>query len=236
MAGQVALVGGDEFRAGCEEMDRAVLRATGVARPEVLIVPTAAAFESPSKAASNGVAYFSSLGAEASALMVLGPGEAADEELVAPVDTADVVYLTGGNPVHLLETLRGSRLLEKLRQALERGAVLAGSSAGAMVLGSWMRFREWTESLAVVPGVAVLPHHERGEPSVVAGELERTAPSGAVVLGIDGMTCCFGSADGWQALGSGAVTLYSEGEWAQHRHGDPVPVSNPTRASDIRKE
>ena len=34
MSGTIALVGGDEFRVGCEEMDREVMRASGRHTPE----------------------------------------------------------------------------------------------------------------------------------------------------------------------------------------------------------
>ena len=224
MAGLIALVGGNEFRPGCEQMDRAILATAGAERPRVVILPTAAAHQGPSKAASNGVRYFSGLGAEASSLMVLGEEDAGDEALLAPLDTASVIYLTGGDPSHLLETLRGSLLLHGLRGALERGAVLAGSSAGAMVLGSWMRFGGWTPALGLLDGVAVLPHHERSEPDVVAKELEDATPPETAVIGIDSGTCCLDSADGWQVLGLGAVTVYSQGRWRQYRSGEAMPL------------
>ncbi len=226
MAGHIALVGGDEFRAGCEEMDRAVLEATGRDRPSVLVIPTAAAEQSPSKAAANGVGYFSGLGADASALMVLDATEAADAELLAPADSADVLYLTGGSPRHLLSVLEGSLLLRKLEDALARGATVAGSSAGAMVLGSWMRFRDWTEALGIVPG-AVLPHHERSDPFTVAKQLAAEMPSGVYVLGIDSMTCCSGGSDGWRVLGQGAVTLYINGAWHKFGSGEQVDILVP---------
>ena len=161
---KIALVGGDEFRPGCEAMDAAILEATGASRPRVSVVPTAAAAQNPAKAASNGVSYFSSLGADASAVMALGPDDAANPSLIAPLEQADLVYLAGGDPAHLLETLRGSLLLAALRDALARGAVVTGSSAGAMVLGSRMRYRGWVDALGVVDRVTVLPHHERANP------------------------------------------------------------------------
>ncbi len=227
MAGVIALVGGNEFRPGCEQMDRAVLAAVGVERPHVVILPTAAAHQSPSKAASNGVRHFSGLGAQASSLMVLGKEDAGDEALLAPLDTASVIYLTGGDPSHLLESLRGSLVLHRLRGALKRGAVLAGSSAGAMVLGSWMRFGRWTPALGILDGVAVLPHHERSEPDVVAKELEDTTPPETTVIGIDSESCCLGSADGWQVIGPGAVTVYSQGRWRRYGSGEAVPLPSP---------
>ena len=84
-------------------MDRELLGATGVDRPRVVILPTAAAHESPRQAASNGVSYFSGLGCDASALMVVDSAGANDEVLVSRIDGADLVYLTGGSPHHLLE-------------------------------------------------------------------------------------------------------------------------------------
>ncbi len=225
MTGLIALVGGDEFRPGCEEMDRAILDACGVNRPKLLVVPTAAASENPSKARDNGIAHFSRLGAEASGLMVLGPEHANDEALIAPIDTADVVYFTGGNPAHLLATMSGSKLLEKVKSALDRGAILAGSSAGAMVLGSWMAFGGWSDALGIVRGIAVLPHHERSDPAPLAAELTDSAPDGATVLGIDGMTCCLGSPDSsWRVLGKGAATVYNDDTWRRFTSGETISL------------
>ena len=135
--------------------------------PVVLIVPTAAAFENPARAADNGVRHFRALGADASPLMVLDHDDAMDAGIAAEVESADVVYLTGGNPAHLLDTLRDSLLLDAIRHRLENGGILAGSSAGAMVMGSWMRFRgEWTRTLGMAEGIATLPHHERADPGI----------------------------------------------------------------------
>ena len=69
--------------------------------------------------------------------MALDHDDASDAGIAAEVESADVVYLTGGNPAHLLETLRDSLLLDSIQTMLERGGTLAGSSAGAMVMGSW---------------------------------------------------------------------------------------------------
>ena len=224
MNGKVALVGGNEFRPPCEPMDTALLKATGRDRPSVLVVPTAAADQGPSRAASNGVQHFSGLGADAAPLMVLVSAQANDAALLAPVESADLVYLAGGDPSHLLSVLKGSLLLDKLREAAARGAVLAGSSAGAMVMASWMRYRGWTQALGLGPDIAVLPHHEGTDRDKVARELDGAAPDGTHVLGIDSMTCCFGVSGRWEVLGPGAVTLYSDGHWARFRSGEAVPV------------
>ena len=223
MTGRIALVGGDEFMEGCEEMDRALLDATGVKKPRVLVVPTAAV-KGPSRAASNGVTYFSGLGADASPLMVVDGDTAADAGNVEPLADADVVYLTGGDPAHLLETLAGSAFLEGLRGVLARGAMVAGSSAGAMVMCDWMRFRSWTRALGLLTALAVLPHHERSDPEAVAAQLETSAPGGIAVLGVDAGSCCLGGPDGWTILGPGSATLYADGSWRRYESGAAVPL------------
>ena len=225
MAGPIALVGGDEFRVGCEPMDREILASARASRPKVLIVPTAAASQNPSKAAANGVSYFEGLGAEADSLMVLDSEDADDEGLVSRVGWADIVYLTGGDPSHLLDVLSGSRLLDSIKASIAGGTMLAGSSAGAMVLGSWMRYRGVRPALGLLDGLAVLPHHEHSSPDTVAAEIADKSYPGGSILGVDAGSACLGGRDGWKVAGEGSVVLYSQGAWHRFRSGEPVPLS-----------
>ncbi len=224
MNGRLALVGGDEFRSGCESMDAAILAATGKSRPVVLIVPTAAAFENPARAADNGVRHFQALGADTGPLMVLNHDDASDAGIAAEVESADVVYLTGGNPAHLLDSLRNSLLLDSIQTMLERGGTLAGSSAGAMVMGSWMRFREWRRTLGIAAGIATLPHHERADPDTVVEELRAAPDDLSAVFGVDGRAGALSGPDGWTALGAGRVTLYQNGGWRRFEDGERFSV------------
>ena len=219
--GRIALVGGDEFREGCEGMDEAILAAMGKPTPLTLIIPTAAVFERPDLAAQNGARHFASLGADAHPLMALDRKDAMDAGLASEIDSADLIYLTGGNPAHLLETLAESALLGSIVAALERGAVLAGSSAGAMVIGSWMRFREWRRALGIADGIATLPHHERADPDSTLRELGSSAPKELnAVFGVDGRCGALSGPDGWTALGPGSVTVYRNGGWQRYSDGD----------------
>ena len=137
-----------------------------------------------------------------------------------------MVYFTGGSPDHLLDILDNSRFFDSLLAAANNGTVLAGSSAGAMVMGSMMRrpnSSEWVEALSVVPGVAVLPHHERRDHMEISKELRETAPGGLVYLGIDARTGCLGNPGNWRVVGFGRVTVYLGKEWQTFRSGDKLP-------------
>ncbi|MCX5916139.1 MAG: Type 1 glutamine amidotransferase-like domain-containing protein, partial [Deltaproteobacteria bacterium] len=162
MSGLVVLVGGNEFRPECEPMDRGIMARLGP-KPRVVILPTAAARENPALAAEKGVGYFQRLGAVAEATMVVDPATAQDGKWLALIQNADLVYLAGGDPVHLLETLGNSPAWEAALGVWKSGRALAGSSAGAMVLGGrmWAPGQGWRQGLGLLPGIAVIPHHSR---------------------------------------------------------------------------
>ena len=224
--GQVALVGGGEFRPGCDIMDDYLLKMVAPKTASVLVIPTAAA-DAPAKAASNGVGHFARLGAQASMLMVLDGSDANSSDLVDIIDGYTHVYFAGGSPDYLLNALKDSLLLRRLRQWNARGGILAGSSAGAMVMGTYMRSPQkgfWVDGLDVCQGFAVLPHHEESDPAEVSKSLEENLPGETYVLGIDAQTCCLKSNAGWKVVGTGQVTMYRNGLWQRFGPGEALPL------------
>jgi cyanophycinase len=201
------------------------MRASGPDPVRVLIVPTAA-LDGPARAADNGVRHFGALGADARRLMVLERAQAGDAGLIQSSRGAGVVYFTGGSPDHLLATLRDSELLKAILAAADNGTVLAGSSAGAMVMGSYMRrpgSGEWVEALGIVPGFAVLPHHESRDPAELSRQLRAQAPACLTVLGIDARTGCLGGPGRWRVAGQGNVTVYRGAGWTILGPGERLP-------------
>jgi cyanophycinase-like exopeptidase len=94
----VALAGGNEFRANCVEMDRALLGRIALHPARVVVLPTAAVRGSPRMAADNGVRHFRELGAQASAAMIITRQDADDPAMVAQLQDAGLIYLAGGDP------------------------------------------------------------------------------------------------------------------------------------------
>ena len=224
MSGLIALVGGEEFRRYCVDMDRDILAATGKDPARVVVIPTAAV-TGPVKAAHDGVTHFNGLGGQSQPLMILESEQANDPSLVQRLDCADVIYFTGGNPNHLLETLRDSQLLAAIGKAVEQGAILAGSSAGAMVMGSVMRrprADEWVTGLGIVEGICVMPHHERSNPDDVAAQIQERLSDSLTVFGIDAQTACLGEPGNWRVIGSGKVTVYRQSGWQVYNSGETI--------------
>src|SRR5438067_7638207 len=98
MAGVLALVGGNEWQEKCT-FDAELLEASG--GNEVVVLPTAAAYEHPDRAVATAEGWFRGLGADVRGLMVLRRAEAEEPEPVAAVRAARFLYLAGGSPMHL---------------------------------------------------------------------------------------------------------------------------------------
>jgi cyanophycinase len=205
----IALVGGEEFRPQMRAVDDLLIGHLGRSTVRAAILPTAAAHESPELAAGHGVRHFQGLGVQARAVMVVDKPSADDARLVEQLEDINLVYLAGGDPKYLLDTLRGSRIWEHIAAMARRGGcVIAGSSAGAMVLGEAMHFRgDWQPALGLVPAICVLPHFERRAVYALR-ELQDSLPrEGLVLLGIDGSTACIGSGSEWKVAGRGSVSV-----------------------------
>jgi cyanophycinase-like exopeptidase len=222
----VALVGGDEFRPETAEVDNYLLGRLNRTPARVAVLPTAAARENPQLAAQNGVRHFQELDAEAIAVMVVDKPSANDAQILAQLDGVDLVYLAGGDPRYLLDTLKDSLLWQRLSAAVQEECALAGSSAGAMVLGEMMGYQgEWSEALGLLPGICALPHFEKWGTEALP-LLERTSLArGLTLLGIDGATGCVGWARKWQVVGPGAVTVIREGRSSVFHRGEQIQLA-----------
>jgi len=222
----VALVGGDEFRPQDDDLDRYLLDRLGRDSPRVAVLPTAAR-DAPRLAAEHGVRHFQRLGAEAVAVMAVDRGSADDERLAAELDGIDLVYLAGGDPLYLLETLRDSLLWRRLLGGLTEGRAIAGSSAGAMVLGQTMGYRgEWTQALGLLPGVCALPHFQEWGAEALPRLEKSSEKHGLTLLGIDGATGCVGWGRDWEVRGPGVVTVIRAGASQTFRSGERIALGD----------
>jgi cyanophycinase len=214
MPGVLALVGGAEWTEGCT-FDRDLLAASGAS--EVLVLPTAAAYERPERAVETASAWFASLGAKARGLMVLRRPDAEDPANVEAVRASSFIYLGGGSPLHLRSVLKDSSLWSALESAWQGGAVLAASSAGAMALGDPMvdpRGGAYTLGLGLVEQLAVIPHFDAWSADKAHRTME-LAPAGVAVVGIEERTALIRTAAGaWETAGAGRVDVFRDGKRA----------------------
>ncbi|HYN48513.1 MAG TPA: Type 1 glutamine amidotransferase-like domain-containing protein [Candidatus Nanopelagicales bacterium] len=239
MLGPIVLVGSGEFSAAMEAIDRDLLAATGRARPRVAILPTASFPDGEETFLGwieRGRAHFSALGAEVEGVEIRTRVDAFDDACVQAIGEADLVYLSGGKPDHLLDALDGTPAGAALHAVHERGGILAGCSAGAMVLAArqpWLGGRRffrfptgWRDALGFVEGAAVLPHYD-AFPEPLAAVVALAAPRGTAVLGIDEETAAIVRDGTWRVCGRGRVTVWRGRARTRHRLGESFRLDGP---------
>jgi cyanophycinase len=209
--GHLALVGGAEWTAGCS-FDAELWEASG--RAEVLVLPTAAAYEHPQRAVDTATEWFASIGASARGLMLLNRRDAENTSMADEVRAARFLYLGGGSPLHLRSVLKDSPVWAALVAAWHEGAIVAGSSAGAMVLGDPMvdpRGGALTLGLGLVAHLAVLPHYDTWSEEK-AHRTVQLATGHLRIAAVDERTALIRDPNGHgRAAGAGGVTVYVDG-------------------------
>jgi cyanophycinase len=207
--GTLALVGGSEWLPECRGFDAELIAASEA--KEVVVLPTAAAFEQPEHAVERAEAYFADLDLPVAPLRVLHRTEAEDPDIAADLRRARLIYLADGSPLHLRSVLKDSLLFAALLDAYRRGATIAASGAGATVLCDPMvdpRGGAYTVGLGVVSNLAVFPYHGSAADHMRERSID-LLPAGAVLAGIDESTALLRDPEGgWRVAGAGAVTLY----------------------------
>jgi len=216
-SGFILLEGGAEFGGRMEQPDRRAMQLAGGIHVPVAIIPAAAAPDNNHvHAGENGARWFRSLGAKEVASLPLIDRQSADRpDVVEALTRARFIYLLGGFPKHLAESLAGSRSWEAILAAYRDGAVVGGSSAGAMVLCQHLYdpyAGKLLPGLNLIPNTCIIPHHNRSGKNWIARL--RSLLTGAVLVGIDEETGIIDDAgDGrWKVYGRGAVTLYRNDE------------------------
>jgi cyanophycinase len=214
--GGLLLAGGAEFGGKMALPDRQAISLAGGPDASIVIVPTAAAPDhNHERAGGNGVRWFRSLGGRNVQLAPLTDRvSAADPGVVDLLQRARLIYLLGGFTRYLVETLRGSPAWAAAQEAVQAGAVIAGSSAGAMALCEYVfdpASGEVIPGLGSVSNACVMPHHDTFGHRW-AERLSAALPE-AILLGIDERTAMIQEVVGgsWLVTGQGGVTVYRSG-------------------------
>ncbi len=200
------LLGGNEWRPGAEAADSWWL--ARAAHPRVTVL-TSPAQDRPRDAVAWAGSYFQQLGASVEGCFIQSPGDASDPGLLSQLGQAAAVYICGGDPGAGCRVLAGSGAARVLLQLLRSGVPLAGSSAGAMLLGAHCLVpgREFalTQGVGLLPRMVVLPHWNSA-----GGRWRRATQELAdrhQLVGIDELTGLCWDGRRWRVLGPGKATL-----------------------------
>ena len=221
--GILALVGSGEYLPPIDPLDRWLIAQL----PEparVACLPTAAGAEGDERInywCDLGVEHFSQLGAQAEAVRVIDRPSAQDAAMAERVRRANFVYLSGGKPAYLYNTLHDTPVWKAITSVLEQGGVVAGCSAGAMIFGeripSSLFSANWQAAFNFLPGSFVIPHFDEIPRMMLHGM--RLVAGKLRVIGIDGSTALVCGPGGVSVQGLGSVALIDNGTETRYSAG-----------------
>jgi cyanophycinase len=237
MNGLIALLGSGEYLPVMDDVDKYLLSNNNANRnkPRVACLPTAAGREgneSVTRWSKMGIEHFMRLNADVQAVPVIDKVSANDPRWETVLENANLIYFSGGDPGYLFQTLNESCAWTAAQKAWARGAVYAGCSAGAMILGERipdMRTigMSTMPAFGIVPATFIMPHFD-AIPAIwksVVFALRSRLKTGEVMVGIDEDTALVGKLDGtWKVMGKSRVHVFSKGESKSYNKGEEVKL------------
>jgi cyanophycinase len=206
--GPVALVGSGEYLPHMASIEGDLLDGRP---PRYVQLATAAVPDGPAVVTrwhDLGIAQAERLGVEPVIVAVGDRAQADDPSLAALVTGAGLVYLSGGHPAFLADTLRGTAVWAAIVTAWQAGAALAGCSAGAMALTSWVPSlrnprKGATPGLGLLPHLRVIPHFDAFAARIPDLLTRFVLPheEGVTLLGVDEDTAVVGGPTVWSVRG-----------------------------------
>ncbi len=131
------IIGGAEDRIGRSVVLKRFVKLAGGRRSHIVVIPTASSYADEVSEAYRDV--FTRLrGGEVSVVNPTTRRDSNDPAMVDALDTATGVFITGGSQVKLAQNIVGTPVGAAVIRAYERGAVVAGTSAGASIMSRFM--------------------------------------------------------------------------------------------------
>ncbi len=210
--GPIALVGSGEYLAQMAPIEAGLI----AGRPARYVqLATAAVQDGPTVVEhwhELGRAQAARLGVEPVIVPVNDRADADNPDFADMMAGAGLIYLSGGDPHYLVETLRGTKVWAAIEATWRAGSALAGCSAGAMALGSWIPSlrhprRGSSPGLGLLETMGVLPHFDAFAARVPDLLTRFVLPDESVitVFGIDEETALVGGPKEWTVHGRSSV-------------------------------
>lgn len=144
------------------------------------------------------------------------------EEFVAPLKKARAVWISGGRQWRLVDAYLGTRTQRELQAVLERGGVIAGTSAGATIQGSYlvrgaregnliMMAKGYEEGFGLMRNVAIDQHLIKRNRVKDLVQVMDAHPQ-LLGIGIDEGTAIEVSGDRFKVLGESKIAIYEHGK------------------------
>ena len=231
--GRLALVGSGEYLPVMAELESSLIQSGPSLR--YVQLATAAGQESDERLRyweRIGKEQADRIGAQQVFLPVFTREDAMRMDFAEKIRGAGLIYLSGGDPHYLAQTLFDTPVWEAIIASWKSGTSLAGCSAGAMAFGPDIpHFRKMKESgeigLGLLPNIRVVPHYNKFFKWIPEGavQLFLKAPEGVRIVGIDeGTAIVTNNLKVWSIYGDGFAHLLNGKNTGKYESGSEVEI------------
>ena len=240
MNGSLALVGSGEYLPAMAAFEKSLID-DGVknGKQEIYIqIPTAAGRESESRLnywRELGKTQADSLNVKSIYMPIYTREDAHNPEYIEQIKNSALIYMSGGDPHYLAETLIGTPLWDAIYENWQSGGSLAGCSAGAMVLSAQIpnfRFskKEPTTGLNLIPNIRVIPHFNKFFKWIPesAAKILLHVPDNTILIGVDELTAIVKRSgdEHWHVYGEAKVHVLKGMPDQQLTHNQTIKLSD----------
>lgn len=232
-SGTLALVGSGEYLPVMAELESSLIQSGPSLR--YVQLATAAGQESRERLRyweRIGQEQADRIGAQQVFLPVFTREDAMRIDFAEKIQGAGLIYLSGGDPHYLAQTLAGTPVWDAIIASWKSGSSLAGCSAGAMAFGPDIpHFRKMKESgeigFGLLPDIRVIPHYNKFFKWIPdsAAQLFLKAPEGVRIVGIDESTAIVtNNLKIWKIHGGGYVHLLNGRNAGKYQSGSEIEI------------
>ena len=172
------------------------------------------------------------------------PKVADTDEFVKPIREATGVWFTGGRQWRLADSYLNNKTHEALKDLLNRGGVIAGSSAGATIQGSYLArgdsggntvmMGDHEEGLSFITNIAIDQHVMARNRQFDMFEILEHRPE-LLGIGLDENTGIVVKGDQFEVIGSSLVVIYDGKKYAPERRAYFPLAKNEKKFYFLRK-
>jgi cyanophycinase len=243
--GPLMIIGGAEDKLRKRTILKEFVAASGGSEARIALIPTASSLEDEVVEVYD--ALFRRLGAaEVTPVRPTSRDDAHDPALADELDKATGIFLTGGNQLKLSAILCGTPLGDAIVAARGRGAVIAGTSAGASIQSSHMvafgtggatpkqRMTQVAAGLGLIDSAVIDQHFDQRNRYGRLLMIVAQSPQ-LLGIGVDEDTCATVTVedghDVLRVIGRGAVTIFDPARMTTNAY--EAKRSSPLLASGV---
>lgn len=219
--GTLIAIGGDEDTTGDCRILREFIKRSGGEKAKIVLVTTAT--NTPEETAKGYSTLFNKLGAaEVKHVGVAERQDAADEKSLELIEKATGLFFTGGDQLHITSLMGGTPLQELILERYKKDLIVAGTSAGAAMMGNSMIVSGDSDENPRLGAVEIAPGTDLIVGCIIDTHFSQRGRHGRLLtaiahypqdigFGIDENTAMIIEKGGFKVIGEGAVTVIDGG-------------------------